>query len=1815
MSIKTNLNIAPYFDDYDLTKKYYRVLFKPGFAVQARELNQLQATFQNQIEQFGENIYKEGSIIKGSTFSELQNLKFVKVVDNIVPETAGTDYTSPEVFAEKTVINGDFIDEYYYEIEDEDGLKALVVQGITGFQSRDPDLNTFFVVYLNTTDSDKKEYEANDTLEIREYILRTDANGDETTIDNGIVATTSVTSLANPVGDSFGLNASEGIIFQRGHFLFVDDQTIIVEKYLTSETSVIKPDSVSIGYVVDENIITSQQDATLLDNANGSPNENAPGADRLILVPRLVSRPTSEAENDSEFFILRRYENGEAVQTRDVSEFNSIAREFARRTYETHGDYTKKPFEYKIIERNNGYALEMSEGVAYSKGYRISNDSKRIFDIPEITNTEVAQNQPFNINYGGYVKVLGATGRVDIGTMQVVDLYDSDSPRVKIGTAIVKNYTPDRLYLFAIRMNTGRSFDEVEIVREDSKGDIQIGDFSDSQNIIRPKMINSSKSTMVFDFNRSFVKSVDDITFSIRESLVDDTSANGNIIITPESGYQFNSDTTKDLLIIDNTTNLEVGVVSTELLGNGNLVIDTDLTDSRSITVYHNSNIISATPKVKNVFEIYVKTEYSLLKSKYTLGLPDCISIVSILDESSVDFTSSFKLVRNQKDDFYDHSYIEKIPGTPTPADEELTVLVKVFKVDSGSNLNFFTIDSYTNVDIKDIPYFETTDGNVINLTNSVDFRPYRTPLASYAETAGAATVLTVQDPTFTDPDVELFPTGINYAIPAINTSGTLDVEYYDSRIDYIVASSYGRFKYIVGNEVGNSVGRIDTNENTIVAEILIPGFPLLTKEEAFRLNRAAETISVAARTVKTYTMKDIEKISDKIDRLEYYTSLSILERSASDLVIQDENGLNRFKNGIIVDNFSDMLTADINDANFNSSVDFSEKVLYPSIKQFPLDLRVKSYANTQSYDSKNSVVSLTSDSSVKFLSQQYATTSRSCTSNVYNYKAVGLLTPEYDVAYDTVTTPISLEVDLATPFSQFSDSLSEFINLTSTQTNLLSTSVQRNTTTTRRRKHFNFNRKRKTTETITTNNYEDVFRELSVTDGEPQEEFVGDFITNSTFKPFMKSREIQVEFYGLRPNTRHYFFFDETDVNASVAPGISTADETSGIPGVLDPTRVAKSGSYGAVIRSNNNGELFAIFKLPASTFFVGERELVVADVTTFGEIESSAASIGKLKYNAYNFNVEKAGLTMSTRAPEIDVLETRTTRSVTTRNVTTRSRSKCPIAQTFFIKENMTRGAEALYLGKIDLYFKRKSPTNGVSVQIREVENGYPAWEILPFGKKHLKSSEVSVSDDGTVATSIIFDAPVRLDAEKEYCFVIQPDADDPDYLTFIQKAGGLELTTGTPINQDWGDGVLFTSTNNRSWTAYQDEDIKFDLYRYNYNIDVGTVELETRENEFFDISNNVGTFSDGELVYALRGATTYSVTLTADSRTITGTGLSNYNIGDYFLVDDGSTKQLFRVISDISDTEITVDTAPLFTGTYPSNPVVAGEIIYYNPRKPDFLILEKSSARENRLFVVGDVLRNLDGSATAEISTIKNPELSYIQAMVNRITDSDTNVKVSVRAVDPLNVNDTPYVSSFDFANKKLFNERGCILYSRSNDLDSEKNLKLILTLEKDSIPTVSPIVDTETAKLFAYIYNITNDADTSSRYISKKVELKEGFDAEDFRIYLTGYRPIGTDIEVYIKVRNSNDPVSLKNNEWIKLEKTEGESLFSSTANVNDYKEFVFEIADTDKTDGILTYSNETGTYQTYRSFAIRIDLLSDNVASVPKVSDYRGIAFE
>ena len=158
MPINTDLNTAPYFDDFDIANQYHKILFKPGYAVQARELTQLQTILQSQIEQFGDNIFKEGSIVKGCNFTTLGDLQFVKVVNDITPAVQG-DPTDILSYVSKRVVEpvaggSDIEVDYVYEIVGAtSGLRANILSSARGFESRPPDFNTFYINYLTTNEA------------------------------------------------------------------------------------------------------------------------------------------------------------------------------------------------------------------------------------------------------------------------------------------------------------------------------------------------------------------------------------------------------------------------------------------------------------------------------------------------------------------------------------------------------------------------------------------------------------------------------------------------------------------------------------------------------------------------------------------------------------------------------------------------------------------------------------------------------------------------------------------------------------------------------------------------------------------------------------------------------------------------------------------------------------------------------------------------------------------------------------------------------------------------------------------------------------------------------------------------------------------------------------------------------------------------------------------------------------------------------------------------------------------------------------------------------------------------------------------------------------------------------------------------------------------------------------------------------------------------------------------------------------------------------------------------------------------------------
>jgi len=220
--------------------------------------------------------------------------------------------------------------------------------------------------------------------------------------------------------------------------------------------------------------------------------------------------------------------------------------------------------------------------------------------------------------------------------------------------------------------------------------------------------------------------------------------------------------------------------------------------------------------------------------------------------------------------------------------------------------------------------------------------------------------------------------------------------------------------------------------------------------------------------------------------------------------------------------------------------------------------------------------------------------------------------------------------------------------------------------------------------------------------------------------------------------------------------------------------------------------------------------------------------------------------------------VLSTKTIRFSTEpleewRTVNSRSESESvtdwydPLAQTFLVEE-----PGGCFITKIDIFFQSKDTTLPVSIQIREVVNGYPGSRVLPYSEVTLRHDQVNISETSLDATTFVMDAPVYLQENTEYCFVVYSDSFE--YNVWIAELGQIDLDTGDAVAKQPYSGVLFKSQNASTWTADQNQDMKFILYKAVFDIDTagvtdpGTLILENDDLPYRALSPNPIETFDG-------------------------------------------------------------------------------------------------------------------------------------------------------------------------------------------------------------------------------------------------------------------------------------------------------------------------------------------------------------------------------
>lgn len=1806
MPIKTDLNIDPFFDDFDEAKKYYRVLFKPGYAVQARELTQLQTTLQNQIEEFGDNIYKEGTIIRGCNFTELDVLKYVKIVDTISASDGSGRSKPSEFLSYSEAISNTVTYEYSYVLESSSGLQAQIITASDGYISLAPNLNTFFIQYLTSTDGGVQAFVANEILSIREYytvVTETAVGGADTPdslVDNGIVATTSVATISNPVGDSYGVSVAEGIIYQKGHFLFVDAQTAVVSKYITDpDSDPQEPDGRSVGFIVDETIVNSQIDEDLLDNATGSPNQQAPGADRLKLSPRLVAIDTAAAEADEEFFTLIKYENGEAVTLRDVTQFNSIADENATNTRELHGDFAVMPFEFDIKRIGANLVCTMSEGIAYVNGYRVENRAERRFTIDDLsssTDYRTESDQPVRLVDGRYLEVTNAIGTIDIESFGSSNILDAGGNT--IGDAVIRNLTPTKIYPAAMRLDPGFKLSDIAAFEDPDGGSGQID--------VNPKIKENHENTLIYPTGQFNIRTLSNISVPIRRQTTASSNSSGVIVVNAPAGETFTEDTLNDILIVNDADRpIEV---SSATQNTSALVITSGNTAVDSYTIYYTAQVSSSSPTVKTRQNIYVKITFDSAKRFYSTGIPDCFRIISVEDESTGKFyNTSFRLRPRRRPTFYDHGVLEYIDGRPLPPNGELLVRLSVFVPQlSTTDLNYFTVDSYVGLNPYQVGFTRTGDGRTFAHRDCIDFRPYRQATSAYANTANDATVVSVSDPfALPDANTDVFDTTYFWANPAPGGIADADFTFYLPRKDIIVVDDNGEFELIKGEPAARPVPP-SAGKKTTLAIIDIPAYPGLTQSEADSRDSEDYEVTVASSFTKTYTMADIAKIDRQVKRLNYYVALNLLEASVEDLLIQDNNGNNRFKNGFLADPFDDLDGCDIEDIRWSAALDEGRSTITPALNliQAPLRVAGSGSSNVALFGDNNEFATLAYNSTPTFIEQPYGTSYRTCAEGAFKYIGRGKLNPDKQMGYDQYTNYDKVK---EVRDDRRNAKVSKVPNSNKYYT--LTTPVKRDKRTVYGNESIGV------TSDVKKKNYYLVQDDRELNNGKKNGET---YVKSVYFRPYMKNNKVRVVIHGLRPNTRHYFFFDAKDVDQYMRP----AKLVSG--------KWTPYGSKGDAIKTNSNGTLYAQFEIPRQTFAVGDRYLRCFDVNSWDNRNTATSKSRPLMYSAYNIGMSKSGKTPTTRSTIVEFNETETTKSLSRKAVNNTDVEGAGISQTFFVKRSMAGLGEFILLESLDLYFKRKG-SSGVTVSIREVQNGYPSGEVLPFSQVHLDAANVSVSAKANTATSFDFEYPVRLNTEREYAIVVQPDGNDPDYLIWTSRAGRTDANSGLVVNQDWGDGSLFGSTNGKVWQAYKSEDMKFSLQRYNFATkDEADLILETRDLEFLAIDTPEGgvDFVLDELVYTIKSNTAADLTISNSSVEVTGPGTSEYNVGDYVLFIDGSNTELLLVTDDSVANTLTVDHAPDFSGTFATTyRVVAGRVNGYNHNEQNLVCLQDSSARTGRIFEAGDVLIGVESGAQADVTEVVNQTFSHSQLLLDYASDSKTKVKAFSQTINPLSTNVAAYETPMEFDDNCDWSRNGAMIFSKSNDTAGDKNLKIRARLDRNAsvkCRTVSPLVDVETGMVNLYWPDINtvdsfsaNANNDHASYVSAPITLEDGFVAEQLNLWLTAHRPKQTFIAAYIRAKHPSDENTIYDNEWHRLDWVSGtyENRYSSL-DPEDWQEYEFFVNENDL-DGNneFTYTNGNGTFSGFNQFQIMIRMRSNYAFRFPTLRDVRAVAHE
>jgi len=1203
-------------------------------------------------------------------------------------------------------------------------------------------------------------------------------------------------------------------------------------------------------------------------------------------------------------------------------------------------------------------------------------------------------------------------------------------------------------------------------------------------------------------------------------------------------------------------------------------------------------------------------------------------------DSGDNNVTADYTLDTGQRDNFYDFSRLVRKPGVALN-NAALLVVYDFFEHGSG---DFFTVDSYSGIDYKDIPVYSATrvDPSVrepsgeFDLRNVIDFRP-RVADASLTTAAivGESGNGSVNADKVNDVHSLSFPFrafegsgSTTTLIPKDNSTIQYDFDFYLPRTDLLFLDEKGKFVIQTGtpNEEAKVPKTIDNA--MLLAKFNFPAYTINVDE-----------VKVSRTNNRRYTMRDIGKLETRLGNVEYYTALNLLEKDAQSLEVLDENGFNRFKSGFLVDNFAGHSTGDVRHPDYRSAIDMQKKELRPKYHMKGVTLIEQNTTNGQrsnsGYQKTGDIVTLPY-SEVVAIQQPYATTVENLNPSL-NFAWAGIckLSPSGDEWFEVNRLPaliINREGNFDSVFAANENAIGTIWDAWSTQWSGVTT------TETERFKETSFDHfvsgqgrpiiERTVSSEGGVNTRQGI--ETSVV-AQIEEEHIGDVVLSRAIIPFIRSKNVIFSVTGMKPRTRVYPFFDKQNISEYVFPldvvasgtftsvvgsteitgsgtnfdgdfavgdqiklvgaGFDGADLFSIVKVITDDTNMTIADPAGAVVTgvassivkkdvklsttdntmvTDAAGNVSGVFVIPDPTvsgnprFRTGDRVFRLSSSST-NAIVPLPETFAQSTYSAVGVLNTVQDQTIRTRNGRVEVRQV--SESVeTSRNLGTREEIVGwydPLAQSIMPQ---SRGGE--YITKVDVYFSQKDATLPVTLQLREMQNGYPTNRVLPFGSKTLPPSSVNVSSTAATATTFTFDSLVYLKDATEYCIVLQSDSDQ--YLAWISRMGETDIGGTRQISTQPYLGVLFKSQNNSTWTGYDAEDLKFTVYRASFN--TGTTGTFTAVNDVLPsitLNNPFSTVqSDATVTVKHPNHGMYS---TSNNITISGATASGG-------ISAGNLNNTETAIANITTDGYSFEAGATATGS-----------------------------------AAGDTSK----SGGSSVVITENVTMDGLKVLVPTLDYADTKLSAQVRTTTGTSIagSETSFASktnSINLGENFLFDNPQivCSSINETNELEGAKSFFLDFTMST-SKENISPVIDVDRMSIVAFA-NRLNNLDTNSNepegddcdavYVTRKVALKTP--ATSIKVLFSAVRFNTAEIDVMHKTLGSGE--------------------------TKDFDEIAFEFfntnGDPDTTvnpssvsDDFREYEYTVNNLSEFSTFAIKIRMKGTNTSEPPRIKDLRAIA--